>query len=97
MLWGYVYKTKKWEVHVIDFADIISRRCESKYYKQSTCLIYIHIQQPPVCKIRIMANQPTIFSNLLLHLHDISFILNFPKLSCTILAFDFASFVQIMV
>lgn len=31
MLWGYLFDTKKWEVHVIDFKDVISRQCGGKY------------------------------------------------------------------
>jgi len=27
MIWGYGSDTKKWEVHVIDFKDLIGRQC----------------------------------------------------------------------
>lgn len=30
MLWGYLSVTKKWEVHVIDFKDVINRQCGGK-------------------------------------------------------------------
>ena len=27
MIWGYTYDTKKWEAHIIDFKDVIPRKC----------------------------------------------------------------------
>ena len=28
MIWGYTVDTKKWEAHIIDFKDVIPRKCE---------------------------------------------------------------------
>ncbi|KAL4226601.1 Sortilin [Mactra antiquata] len=33
MLWGFVHETKKWEVHVIDFKDVINRQCGKGDYE----------------------------------------------------------------
>ncbi|XP_052780242.1 sortilin-like isoform X2 [Mya arenaria] len=33
MLWGYVAETKKWEVHIIDFKDLINKKCTDLDYE----------------------------------------------------------------